>query len=310
MPQPRGTIKITKQGGNAFNDLANWWYDNIPGLLTGGQPSSNPAIQDSLMTTQSQGVFIFGQAYLFYAEDVQIIVHTKDSENFQTTGAQSADVQTNQTPYREVNCRITITPRDADMEAWTDQNIIQRGGSWVINSLAAAAEGAWNAMFGVDKVQDYLNKRRLFLMDLVDDGKPVILNSTLFPEIKVSKDADSSTGTSSDPSSGDSMPGNNAGASTDPNDDSGTIQGVLKKYVNPYLPNYGTDQNPSNDSASGVSSQQITAHLISVDMTTPAGQQETVYNLKFREVTTLEDQTTSSVDPNEPGTAPLPSVTR
>jgi hypothetical protein len=282
-----------------WHDVANVIGDNVPYVIGFASAVRGDASAQRLRletdNAQEWWSSMLGGGYMFYAEDMQIIVHTKDSENFQVTGGGQANVKTNSTAYRELIFKTTIGPRDQDLWNWSHASENARSGGWLspVWGIGAQITDATLTAMHRNKVDEYLEKRRTFLMDLIDKGVPMTLNSTMFPELTV-------------------VNANQGGTS-------GALSWLEQTEVKVGMAIFnpatllGGNATASNAATQGVSkTNTIVATLISCELQIPSGQEETVYSLKFREVIggggegALEDQNTAAVDPSEPGTAPLP----
>jgi hypothetical protein len=130
-----------------------------------------------------------------------------------------------------------------------------------------------------EKVVWYLNKRENFLMDIVSkqttdpNSGGVILSSTLFPVLNITTNTQSSN----------------------PAISNSQILSAANNYTN-------------SVSTSGSNGANVRAFCTDISMSTPSGQEETVFDLRFVEMTALVPPTnaTTTLNSDEPGTMSLP----
>jgi hypothetical protein len=295
MVQARGLVKISLNndsnpitaalGGfiDALSDNIPYAYDFINWLEgnTNNEATSAGETATQQVFEEFKDLITGDNTYLFFAQDVNVIVHGTNTETFGSAAGGQTGVMTNSTPYREITFKTTIGPRDVDvmMGTWSDVAIGLSEGMGFAGLIGSTLLDAATILTNSEKVVWYLNKRENFLMDIVSkqttdpNSGGVILSSTLFPVLNITTNTQSSN----------------------PAISNSQILSAANNYTN-------------SVSTSGSNGANVRAFCTDISMSTPSGQEETVFDLRFVEMTALVPPTnaTTTLNSDEPGTMSLP----
>ena len=200
MPQSRGMVKITpvgKEGSilDPLKDAGDWIVDFVPFVMdfyNNMMDSTNEFdSRQAVDKVQSFWEYVVKGGYIFYADDLQVIYHGKDTETFRTGTGTQTGVQTNKDVYREFKVKTTISERDYDIISgeWskTNQNWHSTANGMtdvgIGDFLSGAVQDWWNATTGYSIAFQYLDKRQKFLRDL--DGVDLTISSSMFKTANV-----------------------------------------------------------------------------------------------------------------------------
>jgi hypothetical protein len=191
MPQSRGMVKIAPRGEStigildAIGNAADWIVDFVPYFIDfyNTMQGSTNEFTSRQIADEVQGfwAYIWNRGYTFYADDIQVIYHGKDTETFRTGTGTETGVQTNAEVFREYKIKTTISERDWDvvngMWTKTGQNVHNRNTN-IGDLIVGAVQDWWDAQTGYNIAKQYLEKRMEYLRDL--DGVDLTISSSMF----------------------------------------------------------------------------------------------------------------------------------
>lgn len=184
----RGLIKIEPVGGGgllytmaSINDfLAEYTpiADSFSNWLRNKQ--GDYGSQDQMRDNQQAAAYLKG-GYALYGEELEILFHKSQTdgyygiEDYGQNGGNQEVVHTNETSYREIKFKTTISIRDPDLPIGP-VDAARRGDMWGI--LTQTITYGIDSLLGVDELKAYFKKRANFLRDL--DDVEVKVSSLMF----------------------------------------------------------------------------------------------------------------------------------